>query len=88
MAESAAGDGDTSLVDAWIVLAKIAEDRGDTQTADQLYRRTLETLQNSDAGKRYADTAIAYSLVLRRRGDTEGALTYALEAAQAAPRSH
>lgn len=72
-------------IDAWIVLAKIAEHNQDTERADRLYRRALEQLERLGHQAAYADAALAYSLVLRQRGDTERALEFALQAAQARP---
>ncbi|GAC1462739.1 MAG: hypothetical protein NVS2B16_02210 [Chloroflexota bacterium] len=72
-------------VDAWIVLAKIAEHRQDHERADGLYTRALEELEKLGHQAAYADAALAYSLVLRERGSTERALEFALQAAQARP---
>ena len=45
--------------------------------------RALDALRESAVHPGYADTALAYSLSLQQRGDTDGALKYAIEAAQA-----
>ena len=85
-ADHLAGDDEAvARIDAWIVQAKIAEHDGDTARADELYRRALEQLQRIDHRAAYADAALGYSLALRQRGDTEGALEFALQAAQARP---
>ena len=69
--------------DAWIVLAEVAERRSDRTRADELYRRALDDLKRNGWEFAYAEKALSYSLLLRRRGDTERALEYALQAAQA-----
>ena len=63
-------------------MARISERGGDTAMADQLFARALDALRVSGHFALYADVAVAYSLILRERGDTNGALHYALEAAQ------
>jgi tetratricopeptide (TPR) repeat protein len=70
-------------VSAWTVLAEIAERRGDQARADTLYRQVLDVLKPTAQHEAYARAALAYSLLLRRRGQTDDALEYALEAAQA-----
>jgi HTH-type transcriptional regulator, quorum sensing regulator NprR len=79
----ATDDTDQSRIDAWLVLGDLAERNGDRERADMLYRRALDGLRQIGYEPGYADAAVAYSLILRQRGDTEGALHYALEAAQA-----
>ena len=79
----ASEDTDLARIDAWLVLADVAERNGERERADELYTRALENLQRIGHQPSYADAAVAYSLVLRQRGDTEGALRYALDAAQA-----
>jgi tetratricopeptide (TPR) repeat protein len=74
---------DAGSVDAWLVLARVAHLQGDAARTDELYSRALEILRESGRHGAYADASLAYSLVLRDRGNTEGALEYALEAAQA-----
>jgi len=73
---------DVACSDAWVVLGRIAERRGDHGHADTQFRRALDTHRDAGRQAMYADTALLYSLVLRERGDTEGALRFALEAAQ------
>jgi tetratricopeptide (TPR) repeat protein len=81
--EIAAGDTDLARIDGWIVLAELAERSGDRERADRLYTQALTQLKES--GKRivYAEAALGYSLLLRSRGDSDRALEYALESAQA-----
>lgn len=62
-------------------LADIAELDGDHDRADRLYRHALTSLQATGQTTLYASTALAYSLLLRGRGDLEHALEYALAAA-------
>ncbi|MBV9279411.1 MAG: tetratricopeptide repeat protein [Chloroflexi bacterium] len=76
-------DTDLARVDAWIVLAEIEERQGNRDRADELYRRSLETLERAGRQTTYADAALGYSLLLRRRNDTAQALDYAIRAAQA-----
>lgn len=79
----ASDDTDPARVDAWIVLAEIAERRGDRERADDLYQRALKVSEQEGRVTFYANAALTYSLLLQRRGDTERALEYALQAAQA-----
>jgi tetratricopeptide (TPR) repeat protein len=72
-----------AAVDAWIVLAEIANRHGDHARTDELYRRALDVLERNGWYFARAEKALAYSLLLRERGDTEGALEYAVQAAQA-----
>jgi tetratricopeptide (TPR) repeat protein len=74
---------DAGRVDAWLVLARVAHLQGDPARTDELYGRALGILRESGRQGAYADASLAYSLVLRDRGNTESALEYALEAAQA-----
>jgi tetratricopeptide (TPR) repeat protein len=83
--ELSSSDTDLARIDAWVVLAKIADRKGDRARTDALYRRALENLRQIGHHSAYADAALAYSLMLRQRGDTEGALDYALQAAEARP---
>lgn len=82
-AEEHAGDCDPAHTDASLILASIAERDGRTQEADRRYRDAIDALRDGDLNQRLADVTLAYSLVLRRRGSTEQALEYALQAAQA-----
>lgn len=82
----APNERDQGLIDAWLVLARIAERRGRPDHSDELYTKALSTLEQMAYHTRYADAAIAYSLVLRERGDTTAALDYALAAANATAR--
>ncbi len=82
-ADTLAGDGTShSRIEAWIVLSKLAAQRKDYETGDALLLRALEALRASGHRTRFADVALQHSLALRERGDIEGALTFALEAAQ------
>jgi HTH-type transcriptional regulator, quorum sensing regulator NprR len=76
-------DTDLARVDGWIVLAEVAERNGDRKRADQLYRKSLDILRESGHQTAWADAALGYSLVLRERGETEPALEFAVQAAQA-----
>jgi tetratricopeptide (TPR) repeat protein len=79
-------DTHSARIDAWVVRAEIAERHHEPALADELYTRALETLAVVGRNSKYVDAAVAYSLILHRRGDTEGALRYALTAAQAKTR--
>jgi tetratricopeptide (TPR) repeat protein len=81
-AEMAQGETSIARIDAWRVLARLAEDEGDHERADELYVKTLDVLESSDQRFRYADVAVAYSKALRERGDTDRAFDLALKAAQ------
>ncbi|HEX6509517.1 MAG TPA: tetratricopeptide repeat protein [Chloroflexota bacterium] len=70
-------------IDASLVRAQLAERNGDSGTADRLYQWALETLAATGRNTVFVDAAVAYSLILQRRGDTEGALRFALDAAHA-----
>jgi tetratricopeptide (TPR) repeat protein len=76
---------DQARIDAWLVLAEIAERESNPARADELYQKALSALQQRGWQMAYAEAALAYSLLLRRRGETSRALEYALEAAQARP---
>jgi tetratricopeptide (TPR) repeat protein len=80
-----ASENDLARIDAWLVLAEIAERESETVRADELYQKALLALQERGWQAAYAEAALAYSLLLRRRGETNRALEYALEAAQARP---
>jgi tetratricopeptide (TPR) repeat protein len=75
---------DTSLarIDGWTVLADLAERAGDHDRVDELYGKAMEQLDHIGQHLRHADVAVAYSLALRRRGDTDRAFDLALRAAQ------
>jgi len=82
-ADALAGDATShSRIEAWIVLSKLAAQRKDYETSDALLLRALEALRASGHRARVAEIALQHSLALRERGDTEGALNFALEAAQ------
>lgn len=82
-ADALAGDAPShARIETWIVLSKLAAQRKDDKTGDALLLRALDTLRESGHHTRFAEIALEYSLALRERGDTEGALTFALEAAQ------
>lgn len=68
---------------AWLAFGEVAARRGDHERADLLYRRALEGLERAGHHTAWADAALDYSLVLKRRGDTEQALEFAVQAAQA-----
>lgn len=74
-------ESDYARIDAWVVLAEIAERNGDRARADELYLRALDALKSTSRRAAYAETALAYSRLLQQRGDTERALEYALEVA-------
>lgn len=79
----APNDTHLARIDAWLVLADLAERKGQHDRADKLYGRALEALTQIGHHSTYADAAAAYSLALRKRGDTERALQYALNALDA-----
>lgn len=76
---------ETSLaqVAAWAVLADVAERQGDSARADELYQRALDDLERRGQHVTYAEKALAYTELLRRRGEIERALEYAVRAARA-----
>ena len=78
----ASDDTSHARIKAWIVLSKLAAQRQDYETGDALLLRALEALRASGHRTHFAEIALQHSLDLRERGDTEGALTFALEAAQ------
>lgn len=80
--ERSENDADLARVDARIVLGEIAERNGDRARADTLYQQALDALRDSAHHAAYGEAALGYSLLLQRRGDTERALKFALEAAQ------
>jgi tetratricopeptide (TPR) repeat protein len=63
-------------------LAEIAESRGEPDRADALFEAALQNLRETNQQTLHTSTALAYSLILQRRGDVERALQFALEAAQ------
>src|SRR5947209_7984835 len=69
---------DPGRVDAWLVLARIAHREDEIERTDDLYNSALLVLRESGRHGAYADASLAYSLVLRERGNTEGALEFAL----------
>jgi len=82
-ADALAGDAPThARIETWIVLSKLAAQRKDDETGDALLLRALDALRESGHHTRFAEIALEHSLALRERGDTEGALNFALEAAQ------
>jgi tetratricopeptide (TPR) repeat protein len=74
---------EASRVDAWLVLAALAERESATARADELYTNAVETLAKTGKRAKLADVTLTYSLVLRKRGETDKALEFALQAAQA-----
>lgn len=81
-AEALSADDDgVGRIDAWRVLAELAERAGDLERADTFYRRALTALKHAGRDTKYARAALAYSRLLRQRGEMESALDYALEAA-------
>jgi tetratricopeptide (TPR) repeat protein len=64
--------------DAWTVLAEIAERRGDHGETDAFYQRALDGFKRAGIYTRYSEVVVAYSQLLRNRGDTERAMEYAL----------
>lgn len=79
-------DTPLALVDAQLVRANIAALRNDPQRVDELFHQAIETLRALGHQTRLADTTLQYSFLLRERGDIEGALDAALEAATARAR--
>ncbi len=76
-------DAPLAKVDAWLVRAELAALKQDWDRVDELYRRAIVVLRELGHKTRQAETTLTYSLLLRKRGDIEGALDLALEAAQA-----
>jgi ATP/maltotriose-dependent transcriptional regulator MalT len=80
---------DRPRIGAWMVLARLAEQRGDDTGTDLYYGRAIDALRRTGHQSALADAALAHSLVLRKRGDTEAALKRALESVKArAKRPH
>jgi tetratricopeptide (TPR) repeat protein len=79
---SVGSDSPLVLADAWVVLAKVAQSEGDIAASDAYYLQTLDLLKQHGQMSRYGDVALAYSLALQKRGETERALGFALFAAQ------
>jgi tetratricopeptide (TPR) repeat protein len=75
-------EGSPARIGGWTVLATLAERRGDHERVDELYGKALAELQRSEQHLHHADVAVAYSLALRRRGETDRAFDLALQAAQ------
>jgi len=71
--------------DAWVVLAKLADQEGDYEVSDTLFQQALEMLQEHGHAARFRDISLVYSLTLQKRGNTELALMYALAAANERP---
>lgn len=71
--------------DAWVVLAKLADQEGDYEVSDTLFQQALEMLQEHGHAARFRDISLVYSLTLQERGNTELALMYALAAANERP---
>jgi tetratricopeptide (TPR) repeat protein len=80
--QMAQNDTDPARIDAWVVQAKIAQQQGSDNIADELFRRALDAQEDAGFVAAYADTALSYSLLLRQRGDIERALEFAVRAAQ------
>jgi tetratricopeptide (TPR) repeat protein len=74
--------GSPARIGGWTVLAELAERRGDHAAVDDLYGKAMANLQANEQHLHYADVAVAYSLALKRRGETDRAFDLALEAAQ------
>lgn len=75
-------DSDPARIDSWSALAQIAEQQGNTERADTLFKQALEQLKQSGRWTRYGEVALAYTDILQQRGDIAGALHYAREAAK------
>jgi tetratricopeptide (TPR) repeat protein len=83
LAEALASDeSPLAKIDAWMVMADIAALSENWERVDQLYRGALDVLRKLDHKSRLADTALRYSLQLRKRGDLSAALDLAVEAAE------
>lgn len=76
------GSGSRARVDAWLVLAELSERAGDQSRADEDYQRSIEALRLMGQTERLAETLLAYSAVLRSRGNLEAALDAAFEVAR------
>jgi HTH-type transcriptional regulator, quorum sensing regulator NprR len=75
-------DADLSRVDAWIVLARVYESKGQGDQVDHYFRKALNSLRENGNTGRLADAALAYSLSLKTRGQMDAALEFALESAK------
>jgi tetratricopeptide (TPR) repeat protein len=73
----------TGSLDAQIVLARIAESRGDTETADRYFTQALAWLREKHAWYMFRDVALAYSGIMKARGQLQEALDLAVQAAEA-----
>lgn len=82
-ADALAPEGSDARTDAALILAALAERDGRVAEADRLYGQTIAALRGQDRQHKLAEVALTYSLALKRRGNTEAALEYALQAAQA-----
>jgi transcriptional regulator with XRE-family HTH domain/Tfp pilus assembly protein PilF len=72
------GAGITAITraESWIILARIAEAEGRHERADKLYLNALAVLDKQGQELHFADAALAYSWMLRDRGDLAGAFKY------------
>lgn len=83
--EMAAGPTSAASIDAWTVQAALADAAGQYDRVDRLYQQALDATRATEMDAKYADIALAYSLSLKRRGEVDRALEFALEAAQGRP---
>jgi tetratricopeptide (TPR) repeat protein len=65
-----------------LVLARIASDAGDLETADQYFKDVVGALRGTEDRVGFAEAAIEYSRFLHKRGDVEAAFSLMLEATE------
>lgn len=81
--ELAANTVPLAQIDAWVVQGRIAALKRQPDRTDEFYRKALDKLSTLDHEMRVAETALEFSRLLRERGDTEAALDFAIQAAEA-----
>lgn len=67
-------DRDSVKAAAWVVQARVADSRGDSERTDALFRRALDVYDRLGQHPAYRRTAAVYRDILKRRGDLAGAL--------------
>jgi tetratricopeptide (TPR) repeat protein len=81
--EMAEAETDLARIDAWVVLARIAQRDGDYARADELFPAALASLEQTERWSRYADVALAYADALGEQNRAAEAFRYARLAAEA-----
>ncbi len=69
-------------INAWTVRARVAGENRDYETCDRYFQQVLTALAEAGHHAEHSEAALAYSLLLEERGDTQAALKYALQAAR------